>query len=190
MTEFNYHFHFVLICQGYNPSIFYPKRNEKPLFKNLVTQCQKLDIPFLEELPSAEQVDTENTFLLDAVFGFSFKGNVRAPFGKVLETLKEFNKVIPLCSVDVPSGERKWFILALFILALLRWHLFWPFYFGSFVLTLVLALLFWLFCFDTCFGPIILALLFWHFNCCPFYFVPFILALSYYSYLTMSTLWF
>ena len=172
MTEFNYHFHFVLICQGYNPSIFYPKRNEKPLFKNLVTQCQKLDIPFLEELPSAEQIDTENTFLLDAVFGFSFKGNVRAPFGKVLETLKEFNKFIPLCSVDVPSGERKWFILALFILALLLWHLFWPFYFGSFVLTLVLALLFWPFYFDTLIV------------------VPFILALSYYSYLTMSTLWF
>uniref|UniRef100_A0A8C2NHV5 NAD(P)H-hydrate epimerase n=1 Tax=Capra hircus TaxID=9925 RepID=A0A8C2NHV5_CAPHI len=37
---------------GYQPTIYYPKRPNKPLFTALVTQCQKMDIPFLGEMPS------------------------------------------------------------------------------------------------------------------------------------------
>lgn len=37
--------------QGYQPTIYYPKRPNKPLFTGLVTQCQKMDIPFLSEMP-------------------------------------------------------------------------------------------------------------------------------------------
>ena len=95
----------LLSCQGYSPTIFYPKRPNKTLFNNLVTQCQKLDITFLEKLPKSEQIDADNNFVLDAVFGFSFKGNVRAPFDSVLETMKEIKA--PLCAIDVPSGELK-----------------------------------------------------------------------------------
>ncbi|XP_059946739.1 NAD(P)H-hydrate epimerase isoform X2 [Mesoplodon densirostris] len=36
---------------GYQPTIYYPKRPNKPLFTALVTQCQKMDIPFLDEMP-------------------------------------------------------------------------------------------------------------------------------------------
>nr|KAF6397380.1 NAD(P)HX epimerase [Rousettus aegyptiacus] len=36
---------------GYQPTIYYPKRPNKPLFTGLVTQCQKMDIPFLGEMP-------------------------------------------------------------------------------------------------------------------------------------------
>ncbi|XP_058395461.1 NAD(P)H-hydrate epimerase isoform X2 [Diceros bicornis minor] len=36
---------------GYQPTIYYPKRPNKPLFTALVTQCQKMDIPFLGEMP-------------------------------------------------------------------------------------------------------------------------------------------
>lgn len=87
---------------GYKPSIFYPKRPSKPLFQGLVTQCTSMDIPFISELPSSENVNNSYGIVVDALFGFSFKGDVRAPFGDVLNTLKGL--YIPLCSIDVPSG--------------------------------------------------------------------------------------
>ncbi|KAM8779873.1 LOW QUALITY PROTEIN: NAD(P)H-hydrate epimerase-like [Rhynchonycteris naso] len=35
----------------YQPTVYYPKRPNKSLFTALVTQCQKMDIPFLGEMP-------------------------------------------------------------------------------------------------------------------------------------------
>ncbi|KAG6330885.1 hypothetical protein ID866_8203 [Astraeus odoratus] len=40
--------------------------------------------------------------ILDAVFGFSFKGPVRPPFDDVLRLIQASNK--PIVSVDIPSG--------------------------------------------------------------------------------------
>ncbi|KFW82696.1 NAD(P)H-hydrate epimerase, partial [Manacus vitellinus] len=36
---------------GYLPTVYYPKRPSKPLFEGLITQCEKMDIPFLPEFP-------------------------------------------------------------------------------------------------------------------------------------------
>lgn len=41
-----------LSSQGYEPTVYYPKRPNKPLFEGLTTQCQKMDIPFLSEFPA------------------------------------------------------------------------------------------------------------------------------------------
>ncbi|XP_077993950.1 NAD(P)H-hydrate epimerase-like [Glandiceps talaboti] len=87
---------------GYQPSIFYPKRPEKSLYKNLSHQCATMDIPFLSYLPNAQLINESYNFVVDALFGFSFKGDVRPPFGDVLKTLKEIS--VPLCSIDIPSG--------------------------------------------------------------------------------------
>ncbi|KAG5842760.1 NAD(P)H-hydrate epimerase [Anguilla rostrata] len=88
---------------GYEPSIVYPKRSNKPLFQNLMTQCEKMDIPFLAEMPSeAEVVDEAYNLVVDAIFGFSFKGAVREPFGAILATL--IKATVPIASVDIPSG--------------------------------------------------------------------------------------
>ncbi|XP_075049088.1 NAD(P)H-hydrate epimerase [Mixophyes fleayi] len=88
---------------GYEPAIFYPKRPSKTLFENLTTQCKKMDIPFLSEFPQeAEVIDGAYNLVIDAIFGFSFKGAVREPFGSVLNTLKRIT--IPIASVDIPSG--------------------------------------------------------------------------------------
>ena len=40
--------------------------------------------------------------LLDAIFGFSFSGAVRAPFDTILPKLRDAK--LPLLSVDIPSG--------------------------------------------------------------------------------------
>uniref|UniRef100_A0A8C7BNX3 NAD(P)H-hydrate epimerase n=1 Tax=Neovison vison TaxID=452646 RepID=A0A8C7BNX3_NEOVI len=68
---------------GYQPTIYYPKRPNKPLFTALVTQCQKMEIPFLGEMPPEPMlIDELYELVVDAIFGFSFKGDVREPFRK------------------------------------------------------------------------------------------------------------
>ncbi|KAJ3129545.1 NAD(P)H-hydrate epimerase [Nowakowskiella sp. JEL0407] len=84
---------------GYSPRILYPKRSEKQLFKNLVTQCTLLNIPFGESI--TEELK-QSDLVLDAIFGFSFSGNIRSPFDQIIDELK--NTEIPIVSVDIPSG--------------------------------------------------------------------------------------
>lgn len=87
---------------GYNPSVFYPKQSSKQLFKNLVTQCQQLDIPFLSFLPDAPLITESFSLVVDAIFGFSFKPPIRPEFVDVFDKLKRTE--IPLASIDIPSG--------------------------------------------------------------------------------------
>ncbi|CAH1790225.1 unnamed protein product, partial [Owenia fusiformis] len=88
---------------GYKPTIFYPKRPNKPLFVNLVNQCEKFDIPFLSYIPAETSLLKDHyNFIIDALFGFSFKGPVRPEFAEILERLQQLET--PICSIDVPSG--------------------------------------------------------------------------------------
>ena len=67
-------------------------------------------MPFLDSLPSdAKFINNNYNLIVDAIFGFSFKGDIRAPFGEVLEKIK--NVKIPVCSIDIPSG----FVIICFI---------------------------------------------------------------------------
>jgi hydroxyethylthiazole kinase-like uncharacterized protein yjeF len=85
---------------GYQPTIFYPKKIEKPLYENLVKQCKSLNIPFIENFPN--NLDSDYNLIIDAIFGFSFKGNIREPFDNIIKNLK-LSK-LPIVSVDIPSG--------------------------------------------------------------------------------------
>ncbi|XP_069576998.1 NAD(P)H-hydrate epimerase isoform X1 [Brachyistius frenatus] len=87
---------------GYEPTVLYPKRPNKPLFQGLTTQCQKMEIPFLTEMPEAKVIDEAYNLVIDAIFGFSFEGAVREPFGSILNVLK--NTTVPTASIDIPSG--------------------------------------------------------------------------------------
>ncbi|XP_026581823.1 NAD(P)H-hydrate epimerase-like, partial [Pseudonaja textilis] len=88
---------------GYQPALYYPKRPNKPLFEGLTTQCKKMEIPFLTEFPSeAALIDEAYGLVVDAIFGFSFQGAVREPFGTILGTLEKVT--IPVVSIDIPSG--------------------------------------------------------------------------------------
>jgi len=73
-----------LVHFGFRPEIFYPKRSDKDLFKGLVKQCETLNVPFLDEMPASGDVDKKYDLLIDALFGFSFKGDLRAPFDKII----------------------------------------------------------------------------------------------------------
>lgn len=83
--------------------MYYPKRPNKDLFTNLTIQCKRQFIPFLDDMPDASYVNENYNFVLDAIFGFSFRGDVRPPFDSIIDILKTVS--IPLASVDIPSGE-------------------------------------------------------------------------------------
>lgn len=50
----------------FKPSIYYPKRTEKPLFINLVNQCSMMGIPFLDSCPDVLNV-SKNRLIVDGV---------------------------------------------------------------------------------------------------------------------------
>jgi hydroxyethylthiazole kinase-like uncharacterized protein yjeF len=82
---------------GYEVSCYYPRRNSRPLYTNLVATLELLGVELLEELPAADS----STVLIDAVFGFSFRPPLRPPFGGLIEEMGRRPNVV---SVDVPSG--------------------------------------------------------------------------------------
>ncbi|CAG8781541.1 26103_t:CDS:2 [Gigaspora margarita] len=67
--------------------------------KRLITQCNNLDIPFTNNLPDQLK---QNDLVVDAIFGFSFTGEIRAPFDQVIQELKETK--LPIASIDIPSA--------------------------------------------------------------------------------------
>ena len=89
---------------GYSPVVLYPKKSTKPLFLNMATQCEQLDIPFLDVFPN----DAEKSYdlIMDGIFGFSFdpRGGIRAPFDTVLSSLVNIQRKVPVASIDIPSG--------------------------------------------------------------------------------------
>ncbi|KAG0012897.1 NAD(P)H-hydrate epimerase [Podila clonocystis] len=84
---------------GYQPRIYYPKRPDKAVIKGLVAQCEDLEIPFVD---SPEHGLQDSDLVLDAIFGFSFTGEVRQPFVSAIEVLKGTR--LPIVSVDIPSA--------------------------------------------------------------------------------------
>ncbi|KAI0008171.1 YjeF N-terminal domain-like protein [Xylariaceae sp. FL0662B] len=84
---------------GYQPTIYYPKRSNNELYQRLAKQLEDLEVPFVDDfLPAVKSTD----HIVDAVFGFSFSGEVREPFPAVIQALEESR--VPVTSVDAPSS--------------------------------------------------------------------------------------
>ena len=86
--------------------VVYPIRSKKHHFVNLVKQCEDVGIAILDEMPPGDAIASYDA-IVDAIFGFSFKGEPRAPFGAILHQLKaaqESDNPSQVLSVDVPSG--------------------------------------------------------------------------------------
>ena len=61
-----------------------------------------MQIPTTSDLGSLKISLESSDVILDAIFGFSFKPPVRAPFDEVLPLLTQSK--LPIVSVDIPSG--------------------------------------------------------------------------------------
>ncbi|XP_004595820.2 yjeF N-terminal domain-containing protein 3 [Ochotona princeps] len=88
----------------YEPSIFYPTRSLDALHRDLTTQCEKMDVPFLAYLPSEVQlINAAYRLVVDAVLGPGAElAQVGGPCTRALATLKQLS--VPLVSLDIPSG--------------------------------------------------------------------------------------
>jgi len=84
---------------GYKPQVYYPKQSKNELYQRLATQLQHLEIPFVDDFPAALN---EADHVVDAIFGFSFSGEIREPFPSVIEALEKTSK--PILAVDAPSS--------------------------------------------------------------------------------------
>ncbi|KAL2210112.1 NAD(P)H-hydrate epimerase [Sarocladium strictum] len=88
-----------LFHYGYQPTIFYPKRSKNELYQRLAKQLEDLKVPFTDDFSSAiESTD----HVVDAIFGFSFSGEVREPFPAVIKALEDTK--LSVTSVDAPSS--------------------------------------------------------------------------------------
>ena len=85
--------HMVLF--GYNVSVYYPKRTEKPLYQNLLAQCLAFGVDIVEKLPPPQELCNDYQVLVDALFGFSFKPPVRKELAPAMDALIESN--LPVC---------------------------------------------------------------------------------------------
>jgi hydroxyethylthiazole kinase-like uncharacterized protein yjeF len=88
-------------------TVVYPKdtSDKQPHYANLIQQCRDLDIPVLDAMPSDDDFVLETyDIIVDAIFGFSFRGEPRAPFDSILNTLRAASGRAMTVAVDVPSG--------------------------------------------------------------------------------------
>jgi len=84
---------------GYKPTVYFPKQGKSELYQRLATQLKDLSIPFVDDFHSAiKETDT----VVDAIFGFSFTGEVREPFPSIIDALSKTS--LPVLSVDAPSS--------------------------------------------------------------------------------------
>lgn len=104
-----------LVMFGYDVVVVYPKRSSRePHYSKLVKQCEDVGVQILDTIPmdesEASNQDSKNSIkfdiIVDAIFGFSFKGEAREPFLSIIKKMIEMqlHQKIPIIAVDVPSG--------------------------------------------------------------------------------------
>ncbi|KAI8098460.1 YjeF N-terminal domain-containing protein [Halteromyces radiatus] len=86
---------------GYKPALYYPKQPNKDLYRRLLRQCENLGTTMVENDQLEQHMD-QTDVIVDAIFGFSFHGDVRDPFKQVIRAFQYTKK--PIVSVDIPSG--------------------------------------------------------------------------------------
>ncbi|KAF1354961.1 YjeF N-terminal domain-containing protein [Delphinella strobiligena] len=84
---------------GYKPTVYYPKQSKNELYQRLSQQLKDLHIPFTEDFKESL---SRSDYVVDAIFGFSFEGEVREPFPAVIEALRDSK--VPVLAVDAPSS--------------------------------------------------------------------------------------
>ncbi|KAG2482649.1 hypothetical protein HYH03_018422 [Edaphochlamys debaryana] len=91
---------------GYSVQVCYPKPTDKPLYNGLVKQIQTLGVSLVSwsDLAAAGPLAAQADVVVDALFGFSFSGEPRAPFDEVIKALLPAAKPPPIVSIDIPSG--------------------------------------------------------------------------------------
>lgn len=72
---------------GYSVDILCPKRSDKLFLKNLISLCESYEINFVEGEGELENVINSYDLIIDSIFGYSFKGDIRQPFDKIIKVV-------------------------------------------------------------------------------------------------------
>lgn len=81
---------------NFDVDIYYPKETDKELYKKLKNQCVKYGCNIIDELSLNDEnfIDKKGTnkynyenydLIIDSIFGFSFKGDIRPPFDEIIK---------------------------------------------------------------------------------------------------------
>jgi NAD(P)H-hydrate epimerase len=70
---------------GYNVDVLYPKRVENNFIKSLVSLCESYDIGLVEN--ELENIINGYDLVIDSIFGYSFKGEIRSPFDRIIKVI-------------------------------------------------------------------------------------------------------
>lgn len=90
-----------LLYYGYRPVVVYPKPNTRtPFLGQLVQQLAAHGIAVESALPP--DLLASCAFVVDAIFGYSFRPPVRGVFADIIAAVNASAK--PVLAVDVPSG--------------------------------------------------------------------------------------
>jgi NAD(P)H-hydrate epimerase len=84
---------------GYKPTMYFPKQGKNEFYQRLRKQLEQLRVPFTNDFHGAMG---KSDWVIDAIFGFSFEGEVREPFPGVIKALAKSE--IPVLAVDAPSS--------------------------------------------------------------------------------------
>ncbi|KAM9930415.1 hypothetical protein OXX59_000512 [Metschnikowia pulcherrima] len=91
----------------YEPVVYYPKRPKKDLYVRLTKQLDDMGVRQIDDLDAVKKLleSGSTKLIIDALFGFSFKPPIRAPFDELIAYLSQnSSKIAPIVSVDIPSG--------------------------------------------------------------------------------------
>jgi len=84
---------------GYIVEVCYPKPSQKAIYTDLMKQLEQYGVHISKDFSVASG---SFDLIVDAVFGFSFSGEIRPPFDSVLKEMNESG--IKRVAVDIPSG--------------------------------------------------------------------------------------
>lgn len=84
---------------GYEPTVYVPKL-KSGIYERLIKQLRALQVNVIQD-PDYSISDSYG-YIIDAIFGFSFSGEVRKPFDRIINEMA--NSKIPVLSVDAPSS--------------------------------------------------------------------------------------
>eukprot|EP01055_Gregarina_sp_Pseudo9_P002392 Gregarina_sp_Pseudo_9__2391@NODE_2694_length_909_cov_10_587356_g2469_i0_p1_GENE_NODE_2694_length_909_cov_10_587356_g2469_i0NODE_2694_length_909_cov_10_587356_g2469_i0_p1_ORF_typecomplete_len237_score22_77YjeF_N/PF03853_15/7_3e45NAD_binding_7/PF13241_6/0_084_NODE_2694_length_909_cov_10_587356_g2469_i0128838 len=91
-----------LIQFGFSVDVYCPKEPNKELYQRLILQLKNHNVEIIRNLPKDKLTLDKYDSIVDALFGFGFKGDPREPYASFLKLLAE--NPYKTFAVDVPSG--------------------------------------------------------------------------------------
>ncbi len=92
----------LLAQHGFPTTVLSLKQPDNPVIVRLAQLCNVFKVSLTDDITRLEEELGKAELIIDAIFGFSFKGEPRSPYKEVIARLNAVQDRV--LSVDVPSG--------------------------------------------------------------------------------------